>query len=80
MRRPAIGRAASYSSLQIAGGPTGREMDVQLNGEPIPGLKEITLYIATEDVTEVSLTIEVDRVEVDAETMVALQALADAKE
>jgi hypothetical protein len=63
------------SSLTIAGGGTGATTDVRLNGQEVPGLRELVLEISAENATVVTLVIGVDDVDVDADTIVALQAI-----
>lgn len=61
-------------------GRVGYGTHVYLNDFEVPGLEAITLTMRVDDVAQCDLTIAVDTVDVDAETMLQLQALVDAKE
>jgi hypothetical protein len=71
---------AKLSDLKVAGGPFGAATDVLLNGNPVPGLKSLAIYIDNHCVTEAVLTIGVSDLDIDVETMIALQAYLDARE
>lgn len=47
---------------------------VELDGEPIPGLRELELSMDIDSVNEVTLTIGVEGVEVTAQALSALKA------
>jgi hypothetical protein len=60
---------------------TGRTTRVWLNGQEISRcLQSVVLTITGDDVTKAVLTIGVDRVEIDAQTLAALQALVESDE
>lgn len=60
-------------------GPMGLHTHVFLDDVEVKGLEAVSLRMATHDVNICQLTICVDRVDIDAETMLQLQAVLDAE-
>ena len=72
---------SSLPALKIESpGASWQGTKVFLDGVEIKGLRELTLDISVDDINTVRMVIAVDRVEVDAETLVALQAHVKSKE
>lgn len=63
-------------TLSIEGeGPLTRGAVVKLDGHEVSGLRSLQLHMATDEISAVTLTLDVDRVDVSAEVLAALQAI-----
>lgn len=60
--------------LTITGGPTIRQMSVQLDGWEVPGLLSATIYMTSDSLVEASFSLAVDGVDIDTEALAVLTA------
>lgn len=60
--------------------PYPRSTKVLLNGQPIPGLRGVTVEWGTQSATIATLELMIDELHVSAEVMVQLRALMEAQQ
>lgn len=60
--------------------PNPRHTKVLLNGEPVPGLRGVNVDWQIDKLTIATLTIALEELHVDTETMIQLRALMEAQQ